>query len=152
MKKIIYCVNAGSVSVFINKIATNLIRTGYTSMRNCQTVDKPLPPLSNCHPALVALNGNLVKSPVKYWHLLVSGKFLEQRQRLQDEWGTRNLDKVSAVQYMDAYIIAVPICLFVWSFNCEQFQAQLPFKKAQRVDKTNGRDGCYHCISAVSLT
>ena len=85
MEKIIHCVNAGSISVFINQIATRLISTGYTSMGNYQTVDKPPPPLSNGHPELVAFNGNLVKSPVKYWHLLVSGKSLKQRQRSQDE-------------------------------------------------------------------
>ena len=43
------CVNASSVNMFKNRINRYLIRAGYTYMRNCWTLDKPMASLSTCH-------------------------------------------------------------------------------------------------------
>ena len=51
------CVNASSLNMFKNKI-DKYLRTGYTLMKDCCALDKPMASLSTCHLGLWLLKSS----------------------------------------------------------------------------------------------
>ena len=43
------CINASRVNMFRNKFETHIRRAGYTQMKKCWTLDKPMASLCTCH-------------------------------------------------------------------------------------------------------